>query len=327
MIVAITGATGHVGSNLIRTLPSHGYAVRALIHRNQQSLAGLNVPTVQADVTDIASLDQAFRGADVVYHLAACISLSMNDWKTVEAINVKGTQNVVQACLSQGVKKLVHFSSIHAMQQEPYNLPLDETRPLVQTQSCPPYDRSKALSEQIVRESVDKGLYAIILNPTSVVGPDDYGLSHMGEALLTMARGRLPALIEGGFDWVDVRDVVNAAIAAQEKAPPGSKYLLPGHYATICELAALTENILGVPQPHLVCPDWLARGGAPLVAAFNRLRNSRQLFTGVTLRALSHCNQHISCERAAKDLNYEPRPLRDTLKDTFRWFQKKGLLE
>ena len=142
-----------------------------------------------------------------------------------------------------------------------------------------------------------------------------------------MAQGKLPALVEGGFDWVDARDVAQGAIRAEEQAPIGAKYLLSGHWATIRDLAKLTEEIAGTPAPRFVCPTWLARTGAPVVTAFNQLTGNRQLYTSVSIRALSNCNHNISHERATRELNYHPRPLRETLIDTFRWFQETGMLD
>jgi len=327
MITAITGASGHIGANLIRGLLQEEKPIRALVHNHRDAFEGLNIEKVRADVTDIDSLIPAFQGADVVYHLAGAISLEMNDWPKMEAINVKGTHNVVEACLRCGVRRLVHFSSIHAVVQEPFDKPVDELRPLGDSADRPPYDRSKALSEREVRQGIEQGLDAIILNPTAVIGPYDYQLSHLGEALLIMAQGRMPALIKGGFDWVDVRDVVNGAIRAEAQAPIGAKYLFSGHWASIQDLAKLTEEIMGVPAPRFVCPTWLALTSAPAVTLYNQITRSRQLYNRFSIKTLSACNHRVSHDRATRELNYQPRPLRDTLADTFRWFQTSGMLE
>jgi dihydroflavonol-4-reductase len=327
MIVAVTGANGHIGANLVRALLKEKRPVRALVHNSRQALEGLDIELLNGDVGDVNSLHRAFAGVEVVYHLAAFISLSMNDWPIVEAVNVNGTRNVVEACLKNGVRRLVHFSSIDAMIQEPLNKPVDEQRPLVDSQHYPPYDRSKAASEREVRQGIEQGLDAVILNPTAVIGPHDFRLSHLGETLLAMARGKLPALVEGGFNWVDVRDVVGGALNAEKSAPVGAKYLLSGHWATVCDLAKITEEILGVPAPRFVCPAWLARTSAPAVTVFNQLTRSRQIYTSVSIRALTNCNHKISHERATRELGYHPRPLRETLSDTFRWFQITGLLD
>jgi dihydroflavonol-4-reductase len=327
MIVTVTGATGHIGANLVRALIKERRQVRALVHHDRKALEGLELDIIQGDVTDPASLSQAFAGAEVVYHLAATISLSMSSWSEVEAVNVKGTRNVVEACLKNGIRRLVHFSSIHAMVQVPLDTPVDERRPLVEPHGSPPYDRSKAAGEKEVRQGIEDGLDAVIINPTAVLGPHDYNLSHLGVILLSMARGKMPALVEGGFDWVDARDVVDGAMKAETRAPVGAKYLLSGNYASVCDLARLTEEILAVPQPRFVCPLWLARASAPLVTTFNQLAGNRQLYTSVSIRALSNCNRNISHERAMRELDYQPRSLRDTLRDTFRWFQDTGMLE
>ena len=157
MTVVVTGATGHVGANLVRALVAKGRPARSLVHVNRQAIAGLDIETVQGDVCDLESLCRAFNGADVVYHLAASISLSMDDWPRLEAVNVIGTRNVVEACRRCGVRRLVHFSSIHAMVQEPMSTPVDESRPLVESRRCPPYDRSKAAAEREVQRGIGTG--------------------------------------------------------------------------------------------------------------------------------------------------------------------------
>jgi dihydroflavonol-4-reductase len=194
----------------------------------------------------------------VVYHLAAIISLLKSEWPLVEKVNVIGTRNVVEACRRSGVKRLVHFSSIHAMVQEPFDKPVDESRPLVSGRQNPPYDRSKAAGEIEVRKGIEKGLDAIIVNPTGIIGPFDYQPSHFGTALLLIANGKMIALINGGFDWVDVRDVVQGAMLAEKKAPTGSKYLLSGHWASMCDIADVIKEISDASIPGFVCPMPLA---------------------------------------------------------------------
>ena len=321
----VTGATGHIGTNLVRALLAQGRPVRALVHVNRQAIEGLDVEIAGGDVCDLPSLCDAFDNADVVYHLAARISLSMAEWPLVESVNVIGTRNVVEACLRCGVRRLVHFSSIHALVQEPLDVPVDESRPLAESRNHPPYDRSKAAGEKEVRRGIEQGLDAVIINPTAIIGPYDYGPSHFGEALLTLACGKLPALVAGGFDWVDVRDVVDGAIRAEERVPTGAKYLLSGHWVSMPDLAALVEQVTGTSPPRLVCPLWLAPVGVPFADVVARITGSRPLYTSVSLRAL-HSNRSISHERAARDLGYNPRPFRETLIDTLRWFKESGYL-
>jgi dihydroflavonol-4-reductase len=325
MTVVITGASGHIGANLSRALMAQGVPTRCLVHVNCRALDGLDTEIVRGDVRDVDSLCRAFEGADIVYHLAACISLSMKDWPVLEAVNVLGTRNVVEACRRTGVRRLVHFSSIHALTQEPLSIPVDESRPLAESRRYPPYDRSKAAAEREVRRAIDAGLDAVIIYPTAIIGPHDYEPSYFGEALLSLAQRRLPALVTGGFDWVDVRDVVAGALRAAEKAAAGARYLLSGHWVSMCDIAAMVSEITGVPANRLVCPLWLAHIGAPFIQAASRLNGRRPLYTGVSLRALKS-NRNISHERATRDLGYRPRPFRETLVDTLRWFEGNGQL-
>ncbi|HEX9330929.1 MAG TPA: SDR family NAD(P)-dependent oxidoreductase, partial [Anaerolineales bacterium] len=146
-MIAVTGASGLLGGNLVRELLARGQRVRALIHQDQRALSGLDLEIVSADLNDPASLESALAGVDVVYHLAGIISLSMDSWDEVYGVNVLGTRNVVDACLRSGVKRLVHVSSTHSRQPEPFDQVLDEDRPLVTDPTLPPYDRSKALGE------------------------------------------------------------------------------------------------------------------------------------------------------------------------------------
>jgi dihydroflavonol-4-reductase len=325
MTVLVTGANGHIGANLVRALIDNGRSVRSLVHVNCNAVEGLDTEIVYGDIGDLDSLCAACQGVEVVYHLAAFISISMDDWPSLEAINVAGTRNIVEACLRTGVKRLIHFSSIHALVQEPLSVPVDESRPPAESPSCPPYDRSKAAAEGEVRRGIENGLDAVIIYPTAVIGPHDYEPSYLGEALLSMAWHKLPALVTGGYDWVDVRDVVAGAVAAEKKAPSGSCYLLSGHWVSIPDIAAMIAGITGVPAPKLTVPLWLARLGAPAIEALGRFRGKRPLYTGVSLRAL-RSNRQINHEKATSELGYQPRPFRDTIVDTMRWFWENGQL-
>jgi dihydroflavonol-4-reductase len=224
-MIVVTGAAGHAGANLVRALVAKGRPVRALVHLDRQALEGLDIEVVKGDICDLDSLLGAFEGAEVVYHLAARIAISNEPWSLLEAVNVSGTRNVVEACLSCGVRRLVHFSSIHTMIDRAGDIPVDESNPLVESRHYPPYDRSKAAAEREVRRGIERGLDAIIISPTAIIGPHDYKPSHFGEALLRLANGRLPALVAGGFDWVDVRDVVQGA---KRRRPPAPSTFSPG---------------------------------------------------------------------------------------------------
>jgi dihydroflavonol-4-reductase len=324
-MIVVTGASGLIGGNLIRALIAQGKPVRALVHKDRRAIQDLDIEIVHGDILDPSSLQRAFKDAEIVFHLAGSISLSSKSWDLVEAINDTGVRNVVQACLQTGVKRLVHFSSIHAIKQEPLDAPLDETRHRLTDSQGSPYDRSKAHGEIEVRKGIEQGLDAVILNPTGIFGPYDFRPSFFGEALIHLANGDLPALVPGGFDWVDVRDVVAGAIKAAETAPTGESYLLSGHWRSVKDIAKVVSEVSGTPAPRLSLPTWVAYLGAPVMALQARITNQRPLYTSVSLEALKS-NPHISHAKATQDLGYQPRLFRETIKDTLGWFTENGYI-
>ena len=326
MKIAVTGATGHVGANLVRTLVDGGHSVRALVHAgNKRGLDGVACELVDGSLADRGSLVRAFTGCERVFHLAARISIVPGDEDLVRAVNVDGTSNVVAACQTARIGRLVHFSSIHALAPDPHDVAIDENRALTSSPRMPPYDRSKADAERAVLDAVSHGLDAIIVNPTAILGPYDFGPSAMGRVLLDLYHRKLPALVDGGFDWVDVRDVVAGALAAADRAPKGARYLLSGARKTVRELAALVEQVTGVRAPRLVSPMWLARVGAPFATAVARIAGKEPLYTSHSLHALRN-HQLVSHEKATRELGYAPRPLVETLTAAYDWFRSAGVI-
>jgi dihydroflavonol-4-reductase len=220
----------------------------------------------------------------------------------------------------------VHFSSIHAIQQEPLDKPVDESSPLIDGRGYPPYDRSKAAGQRLIRAAVADGLDAVVVNPTGVFGPYDYQPSFFGSALLGMANSKMPALVNGGFDWVDARDVAQGAILAAEKAPTGSEYLLSGHWVSMPDIAAVMRSISDASITSFVCPMPVARFGATFSTAYSRLAKKRAIYTSISMNALKS-NHNISHDKAYRELGYQPRPFKETLADTLKWFAGNGDLK
>ena len=308
MNVAVTGATGHVGGNLVRALVDRGDRVRILLRGEPIGLDGLDVDAIPGDVADPDSLRAAFDGAEVVFHLAALISITGSQGGRVEATNVLGARHAAEAALEAGVRRYVHFSSVHAFDHRPYEVPLDEQRARVGPRH-PAYDRSKSAGEAQVREVVARGLDAVVVHPSGIIGPADPRPSRMGQVFLDLAHRRMPALLDGGFDWVDVRDVVAGALAAAEQGRAGESYLLCGHWHSLRELAVMAAAATGVKAPALDSPMWLARIGAPLMTLFNKVTGIEPLYTPEALHAL-RSNRHVSSEKAARELGYRSRPKR-----------------
>jgi dihydroflavonol-4-reductase len=324
--IAITGAAGHIGNNLVRALNARGERPRVVVHEDARALEGLDVERVSGDLMNPESLTAAFAGCERVFHLAAKISIDPREDSLLASINVKGPENVAAACLAAKVKRLVHFSSIHALSSQPPHLEIDETREPTSADYPVAYDRSKAAGEAAIRAAIARGLDAVIVNPTGVIGPFDYRPSPMGEVFLDLYHRRLPGIVEGGFNWVDVRDVVSAALAAADRGRSGERYLLSGHWMSVREVAALAAEVTGVRAPRIVSPMWLARASAPLATAFARMSGRRPLFTSASLHALRN-HRLISHAKATRELGHQPRPLRDTITDIYAWFREAGHLE
>src|SRR3989339_894672 len=174
MTVLVTGASGHVGANLVRAILDQGRKVRALVHTSQVALEGLPVEIVKVDILNNEHLRALFQDVASVFLLAAQISVVGDPTGMVHRVNVEGTRNIVDACLEHNIKKLVHFSSIHALSQAPHTQLLDESRAMVDgKEKCLAYDLSKALAEKEVQRAVAQGLNAPIISPTAIIGPHD----------------------------------------------------------------------------------------------------------------------------------------------------------
>ena len=325
MTVVVTGGAGHIGANVVKALLNQGRRVRVAYRKNRGLLADWDVEWVRVDVLDPESLVNAFTDAETVIHLAALISIEGDLNGRVTATNVDGARHAAQAALSCGVSRYVHVSSVHAFDHHPLNTPLDETRQAATHPKHNAYDRSKAFGEAQVRSVVADGLNAVIVNPTGVIGPLDSQPSRMGQVFLDLYHGTLPTLIDGGFDWVDVRDVALGILSAAERGRVGENYLLSGHYHTVLELAEMSERITGVRRPRIVAPMWLARGWAPFQMGIDRMLKRPLLYTPESLEALRG-NRQISHAKAASELQYAPRAIEDSIRDVYSWFDAAGRL-
>jgi dihydroflavonol-4-reductase len=330
MVTVVTGGAGHLGTNLVAALRAEGREVRVVDLRRPVTAVGLGATWVPVDVRDRAGLLPAFDGADVVYHLAGVISVVGGMNGLVHSVNVGGTRAVAEAALEAGVGRLVHCSSVHAFDlRGAPGAPggaagvVDESNPPATRPDLPAYDRSKARGEVEVRRVVDRGLDAVVVNPTGVIGARDEAPSRMGAVMLALWRGRLPALVPGGFDWVDVRDVAAAMMAAAQWGRTGESYLLPGHRRSVVELAALARACSGVRVTSRTVPAWSLRLCAPLATALARWTASPLLPTREALHAL-RAYPRVDGGKAARDLGHRPRPIEQTVADLYAFLRRPG---
>lgn len=324
MRFVVTGASGHLGVNVVRALVAAGETVRAVDVRAGAALGGLDVEFVRGDVLDASTLGTALAGAEFVLHLAAKISIAGDPDGSVRRVNVDGVRHVAEAALSAGVRRLVHCSSLHAFDVAAIPGPVRESGPRATGRHLPAYDRSKADGEDELRGVIDRGLDAVILNPSGMFGPVDPEPSRMGRVLLAMFSGRMPISVEGAFDWVDVRDVAAALIVAVDRGRTGENYLVGGHRASVAELGRLAAHVAGRRPPRLVAPLGPVRAlaGAAVRVAGPR-RAGRLLLTPESLHALA-TDPAVDYSKASAELGYRARPLSETLTDLHAAFLADG---
>ncbi len=322
MRIAVTGANGHVGRNLVRGLLEQGDQVRAF------DLGGFEGadPAVEAwpgDVRDEERLSRCYEGVERVYHLAAIISVDGDRGGLVTDVNVNGARASASAALRAGVRRFVHFSSIEAFETKGRSGSVDEELPRSTGSDCPAYDRSKAQGEAEVRKLVEQGLDAVVVHPTGVFGPKDQLPSRAGATFLDAARGRMPILVEGGFDWVDVRDIAAGAIAAGDRGRTGQSYILSGSHQTMFDLMGRFARGAGAMPPVVALPRWLLRPFTSLPSLVARMRGKEARLTAQSLEILG-TRVRFSHERAARDLGYQPRPIEASVEDLLTDFVDSG---
>ncbi len=327
MQVTVTGGGGRLGCALVRALLQRGDQVRVLEPGNNcpPSLQGLAVELVHGSVLDAGAVARAVEGSEMVYHLAAKVELDRDLDGSVQAVNVEGTRTVAEACLARGLR-MVHTSSHHALVLEPLSQPLDESKPLALDHKCF-YHRSKAQGEKLVTDMVrERGLNAVIVNPGTLTGPYDFEPSMLGRGLIDLYHGKMPALLSISSDCADARDVAAAMIAAAERGRTGERYLLTGDPVPMQEMAAIWGELTGAKIPRVQLPLWFGWLAIPFTIGVARLTRQKPLFTPNMLRA-SISNDSVDYSKAARELGYNPRPIRESLKDAYEFYRQQGWLE
>ena len=315
----VTGGSGHVGGNLVRELLSRGYQVDCLVRSDTRALDNLDVNLVKGDMLNPKEIAPLMTDSDVVFHSAAFVAVEKIQEDLMQKINVEGSRSIATAAVESGVKKMVHFSSVHAFEQHPTSEPLVEARPLVTDPKALPYDRTKAEAQKVVLGYRDQGLEVNVIHPTGIIGPYDFKLSRMGKVLRDITNGNMPFAINNGFNWVDVRDVAKSAVNCIDKGVDGQNYILPGHWASIPHLSTLIKQITGN-RTHLVSvPFWMAYLALPFASISSRISGKRPSFSRGSLQALAIQCRTIPGTLANEHLDHLPRPLEETIDDTVSW--------
>lgn len=323
-INVVTGASGRLGFCVVNELKARGEYVRALVRTKDfvaEKLKVLADEVVFGDIKNLDSLTKAFKNADKVYHIAGVVTIETKLTKDVEDVNVAGVKNVIEACLKNKVRRLMHCASVHIIHFKNTTELLTEPSYYEPEKLEGGYTVSKARGANLVLDAVrQQGLDAVLGLPSGILGPFEYRISNLGQLVKDVSEGRLPVYIPGCYDYVDVRDVANAFIDLSEKGVKGESYLLTGHKMTSEEMVRIVAKHAGVNPPRICLPMGLVELFAKPVERSYLKRGKKPLFTPFGLKVLrDNCN--FSHEKATAAIGYNPRPLEESLADEVKFLK------
>ncbi|HEY1363912.1 MAG TPA: hopanoid-associated sugar epimerase [Xanthobacteraceae bacterium] len=326
--VLITGASGFVGSAVARALVRRGYAVRALIRPSSRTghIAGLGLDFCEGDLRDRAAVSAAVAGMRYVFHVAADYRLWAKDPGELFATNVEGTRIVMREALGAGVECVVYTSSVATLRLPADGGPADETSLASEHEGIGAYKKSKIAAERLVEKMVERErMPAVIVNPSTPVGPCDVRPTPTGRIIVEAARGRIPAFVDTGLNLVHVDDVAEGHLAALEQGKIGTRYILGGSDVSMQQMLADIAALVGRRPPRIRLPHWSVLPVAYAAEAIARLDGREPFATVAGVRMARH-RMYFSSARAQRELAFRARPYRLGLEDAVRWFRDAGYL-
>jgi nucleoside-diphosphate-sugar epimerase len=328
MTVLLTGATGHVGANLLRALMGHGERVRVLVRpahpaSDRAAIEGIDVEIAEGDVRDPAALDRAVAGCERAYHCAAKVQTIRGGEGELFDTNVLGTRNVLAAARRAGVRRVVVTSSLGAV-GHPEGRPCNEDDPFDPFAPHLPYEESKAWVEHECLRAACAGLDVVIAVSTAVLGPNDFGPSRMGRVVLDFANGDLRAFIPGGFEFVSASDLARGHIQCMESGRKGERYILSTAFVTIDDLMGMLERITGRSRPRRLSPGLMM--GIAHVSTFvlnTFAPETPRRFTPDAVRLLQ-MKRRADITKAKTELGYVPTSIEQAVRDAYASFLARG---
>ncbi|HVO00895.1 MAG TPA: hopanoid-associated sugar epimerase [Candidatus Cybelea sp.] len=328
MTALVTGASGFVGSAVARALLERGETVRALIRSSsdRRNLENLKVDIQVGDLTDRASLDRAARGCDTVFHVAADYRLWVPEPARMFAANVDGTRNVMEAAGNAGVRRIVYTSSVATLGLAKDSHPANEQTPVCESDIISPYKQSKFAAEAVVKKMVaEQGLPAVIVHPSTPIGPRDVKPTPTGKIVVEAACGRMPAFVDTGLNVVHVDDVAEGHLLAMERGEIGGHYILGAENLTLAEILAAVAEIVHRPAPRWRLPHDVVMPIALIAELWARLTGREPFVTRDGVR-LARKHMFFSSDHAREKLGYRPRPAKAAIADAVTWFNQHGYL-
>jgi dihydroflavonol-4-reductase len=328
-LVLVTGASGFVGSAVVRRLLASGHAVRVLVRptSDRRNVAGLPCEVVVGDLRDANSVAAAVRGCRHVFHVAAEYRLWHPRPRELYATNVEGTRALARAARAAGVERFVYTSSVATLGLRAGGEPADEETPVRLEDMIGHYKRSKFLAEEeVLRLAREEGLPAVIVNPSAPIGPRDARPTPTGRMVLDAAAGRMPAYVDTGLNVVHVDDVAEGHLLALERGVVGERYVLGGEDMSLRRILAELADIVGRRPPRMRLAPGLLLPLAHVAQGWARVtRGSEPRMTVDGLR-MAKKRMYFMSDKARRELGYAPRPARRALEDAVAWFAEAGHL-
>ena len=326
--VFVTGASGFVGSAVVRALTAAGNRVCALVRgtSRRDNLDLPNLEMIEGDMRDAAAVARGAAGARYVFHVAADYRLWARDPDAIIRNNTDGTRAVLRAALDAKVERIVHTSSVATLAPGPSGTPGDENRPQRQDLAIGAYKRSKILAERLVLAMVaDEGLPAVIVNPSTPIGPGDVRPTPTGRMIVEAASGRMPAFVDTGLNLVHVDDVATGHLLALRRGRVGERYILGGENLALAEILAMIAGLMGRRPPHIRLPRAAVLPVAYAAEGIARV-TGREPF--VTLDGLRMAKDHMffTSAKAARELGFAARPVLAAMADAIAFFRARGMI-
>lgn len=327
----VTGAAGFLGSNVCRELVANGVLVRAFVLPNDKSAKFIpdGVEIIEGDLCDKKSLESFFEVPEdvesVVLHCASVVTVNPDYNQLVMDVNVGGTKNIIDLCLThKECKKMVYVSSTGAIPELPKGQKIKEVNSFEADKVVGCYSQSKALATQAVLDAVrERGLNACVVHPSGILGPEDYAVGETTGVLIQIINGEMPAGIQGSFNLCDVRDLAHGTILAAEKGKVGECYILGNEEVTLKEMSEMLVKESGCKPIKFYLPIGLANVMARVMEKAGKITGKRPLMTTFSVYNLAR-NNNFDYKKARKELGYTTRPYGETIHDEVQWLKRVG---
>jgi dihydroflavonol-4-reductase len=326
--VLVTGASGFVGSAVAKTLAEAGFTVRALVRPTspREHLKGVSVEFAEGDLRDAESVRRAMTGVQYLFHVAADYRLWARDPREIAEVNVEGTRTIMTEALRAGVERVVYTSSVATLSPRRDGQPVDETLPLDEANAIGAYKRSKVVAERLVEAMIGNNkLPAIIVNPSTPIGPRDVKPTPTGRIIVEAATGRMPGFVDTGLNLVHVDDVAAGHLAALHKGKIGERYILGGENVSLSDMLADICAVAGRRPPRWRFPHSMVMPVAYAAEGMARVTGREPFVTRDGLR-MARYRMYFNAAKAERELGFRARPYREAISDAIKWFEAAGYL-